>query len=164
MSRIVLTLLLVVAGINLFSWSEPPIERDPRPFDISELLISEKWQEAAPIFLAENFENLEVKNVGSEQKLGFSFQRELVSGYGNYEVNRDPPIKLLDLSTDARDLLERNKKYEIGPFCDIKSGGKYCDLLIAWDEDVGDNAVFVGAQTGPASFALIEQGLLEELR
>jgi hypothetical protein len=74
MSRIVLTVLLVVAGINLFSWSEPPIERDPRPFDISELLISEKWQEAAPIFLAENFENLEVKNVGSEQKLGFSFQ------------------------------------------------------------------------------------------
>ena len=164
MSRIVLAGLLVVAGINLFSWSEAPVEKNVRPFDISELLISERWQEAAPIFLAENFENLEVKNVGSEQELGFSFQRELVSGYGDYQVNRDAPIKLLDLSADAKEPLEQSSKYEIEPFCDINPNSKYCNLVIAWDEDVSDSAVFIGAQTGPASFALIEQELLEKLR
>lgn len=164
MNRIVIAGLLFVAGINLFSWSETPVERNIRPFDVSELLISERWQEAAPIFLAENFEYLEVKNVGSEKELGFSFQRELVSGFGDYQVNRDAPLALLDLSTEAKELLAQSSKYEIEPFCDVNPNSKYCDLVIAWDEDVSDTAVFIGVRMGPASFALIEQMLLEKLR
>lgn len=156
--------LAVIIGINLFSWSEAPIEKNNRPFDVTELLIADNWQEAAPIFLAENFESLEVKNVGSEQQTGFSFQRELVSGYGEFEVNRDPPVDIRELGPESLELLKENTKYAIEPFCAVNPEGKYCELLIAWDEDVSDTAVFTGARFGDTGFALIEQKLLEKLK
>lgn len=156
--------LAVIIGINLFSWSEAPIEKNNRPFDVTELLIADNWQEAAPIFLSENFESLEVKNVGSEKETGFSFQRELVSGYGEYEVNRDAPIDMRDLGPESLELLRENTKYTINPFCDVNPDGKYCELLVAWDEDVSDTAVFTGARVGDTGFALIEQKLLEKLK
>lgn len=164
MNRFLLIALLGLIGINLFSWTEAPIEQNDRPFDVTELLISENWQEAAPIFLAENFENLAVTNVGSEQELGFSFQRELVSGYGEFEVNRDAPIDLRDLPSESLELIKLNSKYEIEPFCDVNEDGKYCDLVISWDQDVSETAVFIGVRIGETEFALIEQKLLEKIQ
>ena len=87
-----------------------------------------------------------------------------MSAYGEYEVNRDSPIELTDLDDDARELLEKNTKYSIEPFCDINPDGKYCPLIIAWDEDVESQAVFIGTRIGEIEFALIEQKLLEKLR
>ncbi len=147
---------------NLFSFSAP-ITKTSQPFDVTELLMSQNWQESAPLFLAENFADLEVSNVGSEQELGFSFQRELVSGFGDYQVNRDAPLDLTDLSAESLELLDENTKYELEPFCAINPEGKYCDLVIAWDEDVGQTASFIGVLIDDYRFALIERELLEKL-
>ena len=164
MNRLIVTLALVIFSVNLLSWSEPPIEKTNRGFDVSELLIADSWQESAPIFLADSFDSISVSNVGSEQELGFSFQRELVSAYGEFEVNRDAPIDLTQLTDEARALLATSTKFSIEPFCNINPEGKYCPLAIAWDEDASESANFVGARVAEAEFALIEQRLLEKLR
>ena len=63
MNKLLLAIAVLIAAVNVFSWSEAPVEKTNRGFDVSEILIEDNWQEAAPIFLADNFESLTVSNV-----------------------------------------------------------------------------------------------------
>ena len=130
-------------------------------FDVSTTVIEAEWIEAAPIVLAESFEPVSVSNIGDRFENGIGFERELVEMYGVDEVNRndDPLTAEFEIAE-----FEDEIKFQSDTHCTRTDGSKYCDLFVAWDENLtplGSEASFVTVDFGDYQFGIIEVQLFE---
>ncbi len=130
-------------------------------FLVTDEVIDAQWIEAAPIVLAKNFEPVRITNIGDRFENGIGFERELVEIYGVDEVDRtnDPMTTELSVS-DFQDFIQ----FESTTHCTRDDGSKYCDLFIAWSDDLsptGGQAEFVTVNFGDYQFAIIEKKLFE---
>ena len=130
-------------------------------FDVTTTVIEAEWIEAAPVVLAENFEPVKITNLGDRFENGIGFERELVDIYGVDSVERetDPIQTSLPIAE-----FEKFIEFQSDTHCTRDDGSKYCDLFIAWDEQltpVGTAAEFVTVDFGDYQFGIVETQLFE---
>ena len=158
---LILLVLVTVANLKIAPW-RLPFTKGNRDFNVSQMIESRRWVEAAPVVLANHFRKVSVTNVGDRFKDGFGFERELVGIFGVASVHRkNNPV-------DVRDRLNVDN---LAPFSHYKSEvhcsgrtSKYCGFQIFWDQKlVPRDVTFVGILTSDNSYGLIESGLLSRL-
>lgn len=130
-------------------------------FDVSAKVVDSDWIEAAPIVLAENFDPVEITNLGDRFGDGIGFERELVAMYGVERADRtQDPIKTSLDNSEFEEFIQFQSRTN----CTRDDSNKYCDLFIAWDEmitPIGTAAEFITFDFGDYQFAIIEKKLFE---
>jgi len=153
--------LVTVSNLTVAPW-RLPFTKGNRDFNVSQMIESRRWVEAAPVVLTNHFRKVSVINIGDRFKDGFGFERELVGIFGVASVHRkNNPV-------DVRDRLNAD---QLAPYSQYKSkvhcsgrSSKYCGFQIFWDQKLAPrDATFVGILTSDKSYGLIESGLLSRL-
>ena len=153
-----LTLVVTVANLAVAP-KRLPFTKGNRDFNVSQVIESRGWVEAAPVVLANHFRKVTVTNVGDRFGAGFGFERELVDIFGVQKVLRkSDPIDVRDRITATE--LKPFVQFEAEVHCSGRTS-KYCGFQIAWNpKRVKRDVTFVGVLTTDDSYALIEKNLL----
>ena len=136
-----------------------PFTKGNREFNVSRMIESRQWVEAAPVVLTNHFRKVTVTNVGDRFGNGFGFERELVDIFGVAEVRRaSDPIDVRDrLSLDE---LKPYQQFAAEVHCSGRTS-KYCGFQIYWNaKSAARDVTFIGVLTSDDSYALVEKHLL----
>jgi len=154
-----ITLALVFIDLRV-ARRELPFGINEGGYQIEHVLTSRHWVSSAPIFLAENFKEVRVTNVGDQTKGGFGFSDQILQIWkaGTTDASEDP----IDLRGKPKlDKLISLSKENTKAYC-AQFQRLFCRLDIVWDSSANlDYSVFVGVQTSDTDYGLIEAGLLK---
>lgn len=130
-SAIIALLVSAALGLALYPKQELFVAGSPH-FTTGELALEEHWIKGAAPILADNFENVSITNLNKDVEESFVFDIALSE---IYEITTDytlPPTDLRDLDLEGQLEPFVFERSEI--FCN-NAGQKYCELVLAWDED-----------------------------
>lgn len=127
-------------------------------FSTAELAIEESWIKGAAPILAANFESVSIVNLNKDVPESFVFDVALSEIYEistNYE---QPPVDLRGLGLEQK--LEPNTIERSEIFCN-NEGQKYCELVIAWDQN--STGEFTAVRIQDELYGIVANNLLAEL-
>lgn len=156
---VVLTLVTVFSNFRI-AFREIPFGITQTSYEVEDILTSAKWVSSAPIFLAQNFEQVKVTNVGDQTKNGFGFSAQILEIWkaGTTDASQDPIDLRANVSTYKLIALS---KVNTKTYC-IQRQRTFCRMDVIWDDTADKTyAEFVGVRTGERTYALVEAKLLE---
>ena len=127
-------------------------------FSTAELAIEESWIKGAAPILAANFESVNIVNLNKDVPESFVFDVALSEIYEistNYE---QPPVDLRGQGLEQK--LEPNTIERSEIFCN-NEGQKYCELVIAWDQN--STGEFTAVRIKDELYGIVANNLLAEL-
>lgn len=153
-----LTLALMFIDVRV-ARREIPFGINQGGYQIEQVLTSRGWVSSAPIFLAQNFKQVRVTNVGDQTKKGFGFSDQILQIWkaGTTDATQDP-IDLRDKPGLEKlvSVSKKNTKAYCSQFLRL-----FCRLDIIWDDQANrDFSVFVGVQLSDTGYGLVEEKLL----
>lgn len=156
---IVLTLVTVFSNFRV-AFRELPFGIIQTTYEVEDILTSAKWVSSAPIFLAQNFDQVRVTNVGDQTKNGFGFSGQILEIWkaGTTDATQDP----IDLRTNESVYrLIALSKVNTKTYC-IQRQRTFCRMDVIWDDSADKSfSEFVGVRTGERTYALVEGELLK---
>ena len=150
-------LLAGIFGVGVFPAKDLFVSGSPH-FSTAELAIEESWIKGAAPILAANFESVNIVNLNKDVPESFVFDVALSEIYEistNYE---QPPVDLRSLELEQK--LEPNTIERSEIFCN-NEGQKYCELVIAWDQDSAGE--FTAVRINDELYGIVANNLLAEL-
>ena len=150
-------LLAGIVGVGIFPAKELFVAGSPH-FSTAELAIEESWIKGAAPILAANFESVNIVNLNKDVPESFVFDVALSE---IYEINTnydEPPVDLRGLDLEQK--LEPNTIERSEIFCN-NEGQKYCELVIAWDQDSAGE--FTAVRINDELYGIVANNLLAEL-
>ena len=150
-------LLAGIVGVGIFPAKELFVAGSPH-FSTAELAIEESWIKGAAPILAANFESVNIVNLNKDVPESFVFDVALSE---IYEINTnydEPPVDLRGLDLEQK--LEPNTIERSEIFCN-NEGQKYCELVIAWDQN--STGEFTAVRINDELYGIVANNLLAEL-
>ena len=150
-------LLAGIVGVGIFPAKELFVAGSPH-FSTAELAIEESWIKGAAPILAANFESVNIVNLNKDVPESFVFDVALSE---IYEINTNyeqPPVDLRSLDLEQK--LEPNTIERSEIFCN-NEGQKYCELVIAWDQN--STGEFTAVRIQDELYGIVANNLLAEL-
>lgn len=129
-------------------------------FTTAELALKEHWIKGAAPILAANFESVRVERVNKDVSESFVFDVALGQ---IYKIDADytlPPLDVRSLKLEKK--LEPFQRERSEIFCNNEDL-KYCELILAWDDQAPERVTFVALRIDDALYALVEDSLATRL-
>jgi hypothetical protein len=150
-------LLAGIVGIGIFPAKDIFVAGSPH-FSTAELAIEESWIKGAAPILAANFDSVSIVNLNKDVPESFVFDVALGQIYeiaANYDA---PPLDLRGLDLEQKLEPQTIERSEI--FCN-NEGQKYCELILAWDEN--STGEFTAVRISDALYGIVANNLIAEL-
>ncbi len=128
---IIALLVSAAAGLALYPKEDLFVAGSPH-YSTAELALEEHWIKGAAPILAANFDEVSIVNLNKDVEDSFVFDIALSEIYQITTDYTDAPVDLRDLALANSIEPFVFERSEI--FCNTP-GQKYCELLLAWDED-----------------------------
>ena len=151
--------LLVSAGLGLALYPKEEIFVAGSPhYSTAELALEEHWIKGAAPILAANFDEVTIVNLNKDVPDSFVFDIALSQIYQIQTDYTDPPIDVRsqELAADLEPFVFERSSI----FCNTP-GQKYCELILAWNED--SNGSFTAVRITDDLYGIVADSLLEQL-